>query len=283
MSRKPTIQIKYPDASTLAMQLTDAMIRRAPGKRVVETTSEDKTGTGEGSLLDHLDSVRTSTGVEMTLTLEPNSMDYALTQLIRPNLTSEEKTAIFGEENSSTDAANCSASLQLYSGETVEVGKIRDEELRRILTDLVCNAEQADQASYADLVQTAINELNHAAGVIEVEDTADTRIMTARLAIIFYLIDHTENKRIRVNLRDALTDFITQARASRDCIRIDALLGAYLTAINLELGLRNDIPESMAIKLAHEQWITKNESSETRNEESTGELELDAGEESDNG
>ena len=94
MSRKPTIKLSYPDASTLAMQLTDAMIRRAPGKRVLETTSEDKAGDGEGSLLDGLNSVRTSTGVEMTLTLEPNSMDYALEQLIRPNLTEEEKRYI---------------------------------------------------------------------------------------------------------------------------------------------------------------------------------------------
>lgn len=97
MSRKPTIKLSYPDASTLAMQLTDAMIRRAPGKRVLETTSEDKSGDGEGSLLDNLNSVRTSTGVEMTLTLEPSSMDYALQQLIRPNLTEEEKKSIFGE------------------------------------------------------------------------------------------------------------------------------------------------------------------------------------------
>lgn len=103
MSRKPTIKLSYPDASTLAMQLTDAMIRRAPGKRVLETTSEDKAGDGEGSLLDGLNSVRTSTGVEMTLTLEPNSMDYALEQLIRPNLTEEEKKAIFGESTSADE------------------------------------------------------------------------------------------------------------------------------------------------------------------------------------
>ena len=103
MSRKPTIKLSYPDASTLAMQLTDAMIRRAPGKRVLATTSEDKAGDGEGSLLDGLNSVRTSTGVEMTLTLEPNSMDYALQQLIRPNLTADEKKRILGDSASGDD------------------------------------------------------------------------------------------------------------------------------------------------------------------------------------
>lgn len=196
MSRKPTIKLSYPDASTLAMQLTDAMIRRAPGKRVLETTSEDKAGDGEGSLLDGLNSVRTSTGVEMTLTLEPNSMDYALEQLIRPNLTEEEKKSIFGEESTSADllskkeqAAIDSAADELANGlimanqeKQIEIGKIRDRDLRDILEDLVDCAQgyvsggpDAYKNHIENAIETAIKEIDHRAGVIDLEETYEQK------------------------------------------------------------------------------------------------------------
>lgn len=187
MSRKPTIKLSYPDASTLAMQLTDAMIRRAPGKRVLETTSEDKAGDGEGSLLDGLNSVRTSTGVEMTLTLEPNSMDYALEQLIRPNLTEEEKKSIFGEESTSADllskkeqAAIDSAADELANGlimadqeKQIEIGKIPDRDLRTILADLIQKYKNALVDDPERLIEDTIKEIDHKAGVIDLDETVD--------------------------------------------------------------------------------------------------------------
>lgn len=196
MSRKPQIKLSYPDASELAMMLTDAMIRRAPGKRVVETTSEDKSNTDEGgSLLDRLDSVRTSTGVEMTLTLDPNSMDYALQQLIRPNLTEEERKRIFGESSAGgndifsphageaagagtcTDAVDsaCRAAdgQQTQSGEQekmVEVGKISDNKLRDILADMT---ERLDHENAIEVIEDTIKEIDHCAGVIDLDETAE--------------------------------------------------------------------------------------------------------------
>ena len=175
MSRKPTIKISYPDASTLAMQLTGAMIRRAPGKRVLETTSEDKAGDGEGSLLDGLNSVRTSTSVEMTLKLEPNSMDYVLQQLIRPNLTEEEKKAIFGESASADEMLPGSDPAEEHTApdqeKQIEIGKIPDCELRIILADLIHNVQAGGET--ADHIQDTINAINDAAGVIDLDETYD--------------------------------------------------------------------------------------------------------------
>lgn len=174
MSRKPQIKLSYPNASELAMMLTDAMIRRAPGKRVVETTREDKSNTDEGgSLLDGLDSVRTSTGVEMTLTLDPNSMDYALQQLIRPNLTEEEKKVIFGDSASTDEMLPGSAPAEDHTApdqkKQIEIGKIPDAELRNILTDMIVSMNEGTET--ADAIDTAVNEINHRAGVIDLDET----------------------------------------------------------------------------------------------------------------
>ena len=219
MSRKPQIKLSYPDASELAMMLTDAMIRRAPGKRVVETTSEDKSNTDEGgSLLDGLDSVRTSTGVEMTLTLDPNSMDYALQQLIRPNLTEEERKRIFGESSaggndifsaqaaeapgqaldggSSSDVPSDEREAATQSGEQekmIEVGKISDKELRNILTELVESTQRYDggdlQVQTDNAIEDTINEINHRAGVIDLDETyEDERNYSYKTYALFGLI-----------------------------------------------------------------------------------------------
>lgn len=98
MSRKPTIKISYPDASDVAMKLTEAMVRRAPGRRVVETTSEDSASPAGGELFADFDACSTSTSVDLTLTLNSASMDYALETLIRPNLTTDERKRILGED-----------------------------------------------------------------------------------------------------------------------------------------------------------------------------------------
>lgn len=226
MSRKPQIKLSYPNASELALMLTDAMIRRAPGRRVVETTSEDKSNTDEGgSLLDGLDSVRTSTGVEMTLTLDPNSMDYLLQQLIRPNLTEEERKRIFHEDSISGNdifsphageaagAGTCedkssttevgSASLadgqQTQGGkqeEMVEVGKIPDRELRTILADLVDatqgyvqGGQDAREKYIENAIETAIKEIDHCAGVIDLDETyEDERNYSYKTFALFGLI-----------------------------------------------------------------------------------------------
>lgn len=100
MSKKqPEIKVTYPDASAAAMLLTDAMIRRSTGKRVVETNSEEKEYTGE-QLFGGVLSTKTDTSVELTLRLNPDAMDYALTMLVAKNLTEDEKRAIRMETDS---------------------------------------------------------------------------------------------------------------------------------------------------------------------------------------
>ena len=89
----PEIRIVYPEASAAALLLTEAMIRRSSGKRTVETESEEKEHNGE-ALFGNALACRTSTGVELTLRLNPDTMDYALTTLIAKNLTEEEKRAV---------------------------------------------------------------------------------------------------------------------------------------------------------------------------------------------
>jgi len=98
MSRKPTIRISYPSASEKALQLTEVMVKRAPGKRVVETESEDPIFPDGGELFSGFIRCKTQTGVELTLTLNSASMDYALETLIRPNLTADERKRILGED-----------------------------------------------------------------------------------------------------------------------------------------------------------------------------------------
>ena len=103
MSRKPTIKISYPEASSKALQLTEAMVKRAPGERVVRTESEDPVFPDGGELFSNFIRCKTQTGVDLTLTLNPSSMDYALETLIRPNLTTDERKQILGEEPETQD------------------------------------------------------------------------------------------------------------------------------------------------------------------------------------
>ena len=185
MSRKPTIKISYPDASDVAMKLTEAMVRRAPGRRVVETTSEDSASPAGGELFADFDACSTSTSVDLTLTLNSASMDYALETLIRPNLTADEKKRILGEDAEQTELAltpgeqkkidaaadQLANDLIIEQKKQIEIGKIPDCELRIILADLIHNVQAGGET--ADHIQDAINAINDAAGVIDLDETYD--------------------------------------------------------------------------------------------------------------
>lgn len=99
MSKQPQIRIVYPNASAAAMLLTDAMIKRTSGKRVVTTDSEEREYTGE-ALFGALLACKMDTSVELTLNLNPDAMDYALTTLIAKNLTEDEKRQVRMETDS---------------------------------------------------------------------------------------------------------------------------------------------------------------------------------------
>ena len=71
MSKKPTLTIRYPEASEKALKLTEAMVKRSPGKRTVETESEDPIFPDDGDLFSSFIRCKTSTGVDLTLTLNP--------------------------------------------------------------------------------------------------------------------------------------------------------------------------------------------------------------------
>lgn len=169
MSRKPTIKISYPDASDVAMKLTEAMVRRAPGRRVVETTSEDSASPAGGELFADFDACSTSTSVDLTLTLNSASMDYALETLIRPNLTADERKRILGEDSEQTE-------LALTQGEQekkIEIGKIPDRDLRTILADLIQKYKNALVDDPERLIEDTIKEIDHKAGVIDLDETED--------------------------------------------------------------------------------------------------------------
>ena len=203
MSRKPTIKISYPEAREKALQLTEAMVKRAPGKRVVETESEDPIFPDGGELFSSFIRCKTQTGVELTLTLNASSMDYMLETLIKPNLTADEKKQILGEDDAGgsdifsaraveaagastcTDAVDSASRAadgkQTQSGEQekmIEVGKISDNKLRDILADLVDAAQGYIQGGpdawenyIENAIETAIKEIDHCAGVIDLNET----------------------------------------------------------------------------------------------------------------
>ena len=170
MSRKqPEIKVIYPDASAAAMLLTDAMIRRSTGKRVVETNSEEKEYTGE-QLFGGVLSTKTDTSVELTLRLNPDAMDYALTMLVAKNLTEEEKRAIRMETDSmeivdllspragEAGADTCTEEVRSASradeaidvplleapdeDNQIEIGKISEKVLRNIINDMLERMEK---------------------------------------------------------------------------------------------------------------------------------------------
>lgn len=178
MSRKPTIKISYPEASEKALQLTEAMVKRAPGKRVVETESDDPVFPGAGDLFSSFIRCKTQTGVELTLNLNPSSMDYALETLIRPNLTADERRRILGEDAEQTELAltpgeQLANELIIEPEKKIEIGKIPDRDLRTILADLVDATQGYVQGEkhIENAIETAIKEIDHRAGVIDLNET----------------------------------------------------------------------------------------------------------------
>lgn len=134
MSRRnnPEIKIVYPDASPAAMLLTEAMIKRSSGKRVVETNSEEKEYTGQELFAGAL-ACKTDTSVELTLRLNPDAMDYALTTLIAKNLTEDERRAV----RAATDSMEVEDLLSPYAGEAAGASTCTEE---------VRSASRADKA-----------------------------------------------------------------------------------------------------------------------------------------
>lgn len=191
--RQPEIKITYPEASEAAMLLTEAMIKRSSGKRIVETTSEEKEYNGQELFAGAL-ACKTDTSVELTLRLNPDAMDYALTTLIAKNLTEQEKQAIRMETSSmevvdllsprageAAGASTCTEEVAsaeraadgdaTQSGKQekqIEIGKISDNTLRDILSDMTERLEHEDAI---EVIEETIKEIDRRAGVIDLDET----------------------------------------------------------------------------------------------------------------
>lgn len=214
----PEIRIVYQEASEAALLLTEAMIRRSSGKRTVETEIEEKEYNGE-ALFGNALACRTSTGVDLTLRLNPDAMDYALTTLIAKNLTEEEKHAIRMETDSmeivdllspaqaaeapgqaldgssSADVPSAEREAETQSGEQeekIEVGKISEKDLRNILTDMIVSMDEGTET--ADAIDTAIAEVKERAGEqeevevgnMEADKPETDQNLTRLLAVLLY-------------------------------------------------------------------------------------------------
>lgn len=268
MSRKqPEIKVIYPDASAAAMLLTEAMIKRSTGKRVVETNSEEKEYNGQELFAGAL-ACKTDTSVELTLRLNPDAMDYALTTLIAKNLNEEEKRAIRMETNSmeiedllSPDAGEaaggaCTAEVgsasrasdeaATQSGgqeDKIEIGKMEAVDLRRIITDLQDDMvnHRGDHIEIAHRAFDAICEAAHmtkhdfAVDTGEDEEESNTWL-TAMLATLIHLASNSKASK-KNRARSIAFDFLSREEigipdsAWTTCAAIDkALEEAYKIA-----------------------------------------------------
>lgn len=124
MSRKksPEIRIVYPDATPAAMLLTEAMVRRASGKRIVETESSERESVGQDLFAGSLCCV-TKTSVELTLNLAPEAMDFALATLIAKNLTQSERDKAMA----ASDSLELDALFSPRAGEAAGASTCTDE------------------------------------------------------------------------------------------------------------------------------------------------------------
>ena len=202
MSKKPYIKIVYPDASDVAMLLTEAMVRRASGRRVVETESAEREHAGQDLFAGTLCCV-TETSVELTLNLAPEAMDFALATLIAKNLTQSERDqamaasdsleldALFApraqaaqapgqalDGDSSADVPPAERESETQSGNQIPAGKISDADLREILLDLAQDidkieefSEYAFQKRLSTIIEEAINKINTAAQASQKPET----------------------------------------------------------------------------------------------------------------
>ena len=74
--------------------------------------------------------------------------------------------------NSSPDVPSAEREAATQSGEQekqIEIGKIEDRDLRSILNEMVRQI-QTEAVNYADAIEAAVNEINHAAGVIKLDE-----------------------------------------------------------------------------------------------------------------
>ena len=202
MSKKPYIKIVYPDASDVAMLLTEAMVRRASGRRVVETESAEREHAGQDLFAGTLCCV-TETSVELTLNLAPEALDFALATLIAKNLTQSERDqamaasdsleldALFApraqaaqapgqalDGDSSADVPPAERESETQSGNQIPAGKISDADLREILLDLAQDidkieefSEYAFQKRLSTIIEEAINKINTAAQASQKPET----------------------------------------------------------------------------------------------------------------
>lgn len=239
MSRKPTIKISYPDASDVAMKLTEAMVRRAPGRRVVETTSEDSASPAGGELFADFDACSTSA-----------SMDYALETLIRPNLTTDERKRILGEDAEQTELALTPSEQE----KQIDVGKIPDRDLRTILADLVDAAQgyvqggpDAWEKHIENAIETAIKEIDHRAGVIDLDETqsgeqekTETAInITCMLAALLDCISRKKAKSLDGE-RELCTSIVNHIHGLKQDFCFSANEIAGIMEISAKLWFEND-------------------------------------------
>lgn len=146
MSRKPYIKIVYPDASEIAMLLTEAMVCRASGKRVVETESSERESAAQDLFAGSLCCV-TETSVELTLNLAPEAMDFALATLIAKNLTQTERDkAMAASDSLELDALfSCAQAGAGASTCTEEVGTLCEP------TEDAQQSEEAEKAGQKEM------------------------------------------------------------------------------------------------------------------------------------
>ena len=278
--RQPEIKITYPEASEAAMLLTEAMIKRSSGKRIVETTSEEKEYNGQELFAGAL-ACKTDTSVELTLRLNPDAMDYALTTLIAKNLTEQEKQAIRMETSSmevvdllsprAGEAAGASTCTDIVasaeraadgdatqSGEldTIPTYQLYEVDLRRIISTAM-DDWKAGRGDFFNILNTAIQDIKNLAGEIRMQESELEAIkdldMTAQLALMLALTSHIKHKKMRNQLQKA-TDGLILDLADSAYISTHDLRSAYLTTVQKDLELEDKEPDEIVADILAEDW-----------------------------
>ena len=278
--RQPEIKITYPEASEAAMLLTEAMIKRSSGKRIVETTSEEKEYNGQELFAGAL-ACKTDTSVELTLRLNPDAMDYALTTLIAKNLTEQEKQAIRMETDSmevvdllspcAGEAAGQGPALEqsaaraaqpteaeTQSGEqdTIPTHQLYEVDLRRIISTAM-DDWKADRGDFFNILNTAIQDIKNLAGEIRMQESELEAIkdldLTAQLALMLALTSHIKHKKMRDQLQKA-TDGLILDLADSAYISTHDLRSAYLTTVQKDLELEDKEPDEIVADILAEDW-----------------------------
>lgn len=258
MSKKPTLTIRYPEASEKALKLTEAMVKRSPGKRVVETESEDPIFPDGGDLFSSFIRCKTQTGVDLTLTLNPASMDFALETLIRPNLNADERKQILGEDVEQDQAelglgdgaqaaqapgqdTSCTTEVRsapLADGENatqsgepkkqIEIGKLTDVDLRDILRSLI---DTLGGTAYSEEVVTSaidqtIWEIKKIADEVPAEQIklADPQITQKMAAALYAAGCSKKSKLLDPFVRGLLADIEIKDNEDEYYISLSALI-----------------------------------------------------------